>query len=217
MKRALTAKNNFMAACHRCHLLCRIPESMEESTATCPRCGTEIHQRTPGSVQRAWALVIAAVIFFIPANVLPISYATSFAGKHGDTIMSGVIYFIHSGSWSIAAVIFIASILVPVIKMMILIFLLVSVQMKWQWRPMDRTRLYRIIEAVGRWSMVDIFVITIMAALIQLGGLAKFTAGPAAIYFSAVVVLTILAAESFDPRLIWDHVEDDDDRSTEYI
>jgi paraquat-inducible protein A len=170
-----------------------------------------------GSIQRTWALVIAALILFIPANLLPISYASSFAGKQGDTIMSGVIYFIQSGSWAIAAVIFIASIFVPVLKILILIFLLVSVQMQWQWRPLDRTRLYRIIEAIGRWSMVDIFVITIMAALIQLGGLANFAAGPAAMYFAAVVVLTIFAAESFDPRLIWDPVEESDDRSTEYI
>lgn len=212
-----TAKNASMAACRRCHLLCRIPKTMDELTISCPRCNAEIHQRIPGSLQRTWALVIAALILFVPANILPISYASSFAGKQGDTIMSGVIYFIHSGSWYIALVIFVASIFVPILKMLILIFLLVSVQFGWQWRPLDRTRLYRIIEVIGRWSMVDIFVITIMAALIQLGGLANFTAGPAALYFAAVVVLTILAAGSFDPRLIWDNVEDEDDRETEYI
>jgi paraquat-inducible protein A len=97
---------------------------------------------------------------------------------------------------------------VPVLKIVILIFLLISVQWKWQWRPMDRTRLYRLIELIGRWSMVDIFVITIMAALIKLEGLANFKAGPATIFFAAVVVITILASMSFDPRLIWDNTED---------
>lgn len=212
---SITAKNASMATCHQCHMLSRIPKSNIEVAIICPRCGAEIHQRKPNSVHRTWALVIAAVIFFIPANVLPISYASSFAGKQGDTIMSGVIYFIQSGSWYIALVIFVASIVVPVLKIMILLFLLISVHFKSSWRPLDRTRLYRIIEAVGRWSMVDIFVITIMAALIQLGGLANFIAGPAALYFAAVVVLTILAAESFDPRLIWDYVEDGDDSDTE--
>ena len=125
--------------------------------------------------------------------------------------MSGVIYFLHHGSWHIALVIFVASILVPILKILILLFLLTSIQMKSTWRPLDRTRLYRIIEAVGRWSMVDIFVITVMAALIKLGGLGSFDAGPAAVYFAAVVVLTMFAAMGFDPRLIWDPVEETND------
>jgi paraquat-inducible protein A len=167
-----------------------------------------MHQRKPDSLARSWALVIAAIIFYIPANVLPISVTTALGSAEGDTIMSGVIYFIQSGSWPIALVIFVASIFVPVLKIMILIFLLVSVQVKSKWRPLDRTRLYRIIEVIGKWSMVDIFVITIMAALIKLGALADFEAGPAAVYFAAVVVLTIFAAMSFDPRLIWDSMEE---------
>ncbi len=203
-----TAKNSSMAACRRCHLLCRIPESGDRKIIDCPRCGAEINQRIPGSIQRTWALVIAALIFYIPANLLPISITSALGSSEGDTIMSGVIYFIQSGSWYIALVIFVASIFVPVLKILILFFLLVSVQLKIRWRPLERTRLYRIIEAIGRWSMVDIFVITIMAALIKLGGLADFEAGPAAAYFAAVVVLTILAAMSFDPRLIWDSMED---------
>lgn len=205
---SMTAKNTSMASCHRCHLLCHLPKSGKGVQLTCPRCGADIHQRLPGSVQRTWALVIAALILYIPANVLPISITSATGSAHGDTIISGVIYFFQSGSWPIGLVIFIASILVPVFKILILIFLLVSVQRKMQWRPLDRTRLYRMIEAVGRWSMVDIFVITIMAALIKLKGLANFEAGPAAVYFAAVVVITIFAAMSFDPRLIWDCVED---------
>ena len=122
--------------------------------------------------------------------------------------MSGVIYFIHSGSWEIALVIFTASIFVPFMKFMILIYLLVSVQFKSTWRPKDRTVLYRLTEAVGRWSMVDIYVVTILIALVKLGILANVEAGPAAIYFALVVVVTMVAAESFDPRLIWDVLEE---------
>lgn len=197
-----------MISCHCCHLVCQRPATKGDPEITCPRCGTRMHQRKPDSLARAWALVIAAIVFYIPANVMPISVTTALGTAEGDTIMSGVIYFIQSGSWPIALVIFVASIFVPILKMLILLFLLVSVQMKSKWRPMDRTRLYRIIEAIGRWSMVDIFVITIMAALIKMGALADFEAGPAAVYFAAVVVLTILAAMSFDPRLIWDSLED---------
>ena len=204
----LTAKQASMISCHCCHLICQMPETKRDPEIACPRCGTRMYQRKPDSLARAWALVIAAIVFYIPANVMPISVTTALGTAEGDTIMSGVIYFIQSGSWPIALVIFVASIFVPVLKMLILLFLLVSVQMKSKWRPMDRTRLYRIIETIGRWSMVDIFVITIMAALIKLGALADFAAGPGAVYFAAVVVLTILAAMSFDPRLIWDSLED---------
>lgn len=209
MEQPKTAKNLSMAGCHRCGLLVRLPRTAAEGVAGCPRCGATIHQRRPGSIQRTWALVITALILYIPANVLPISITGAMGSSHGDTILSGVIYFIQSGSWHIALVIFIASVLVPMMKILILVFLLVSVQWKWQWRPLDRTRLYRLIEMIGRWSMVDIFVIAIMAALIKLEGLADFKAGPATIYFAAVVVITILASMSFDPRLIWDNMEDE--------
>jgi paraquat-inducible protein A len=128
-----------------------------------------------------------------------------------DTIMSGVIYFIHSGMWPIALIIFVASILVPVLKLITLTFLLVTVQRKSTWRPKDRTRLYRITEAVGRWSMVDIFVVTILVALVNLGNLATIKAGPGAGFFAAVVVITMFAAMSFDPRLIWDAKESADE------
>jgi paraquat-inducible protein A len=146
-------------------------------------------------------------VFYIPANLLPITHTTSLGAVQSDTIMSGVIYFIHSGSWPIALIIFIASVFVPLLKLLILSFLLVSVQWSWRWRPVDRTRLYRITEAIGRWSMLDIFVVTIMVALVHLGALVQIEAGPGALFFAAVVVVTMLAAEAFDPRLIWDRVE----------
>jgi paraquat-inducible protein A len=121
--------------------------------------------------------------------------------------MSGVIYFMTTGMWPIALVIFIASILIPLSKLLILSYLLISVQRKSNWRPHDRTRLYRITEAVGRWSMLDIFVVAILVALVKLGALATIEAGPAAVFFAAVVVITMFAAMSFDPRLIWDEME----------
>jgi paraquat-inducible protein A len=143
--------------------------------------------------------------------VLPITLTTSLGTTQSDTIMSGVIYFITTGSWPIALVIFIASVVVPLAKLLILTFLLISLQRKSQWRPHDRTRLYRITEAIGRWSMLDIYVVTILVALVKLGALASIEAGPAAVFFAAMVVITIFAAMSFDPRLIWDSMEKNHD------
>lgn len=202
-----TASALGLTSCHACQLLVRLPRQHKDVRASCPRCGAPVHFRKANSLARTWALVIAAVIFYVPANVLPISIITTLGKSQGDTIMSGVIYFIHSGEWPIAAVIFTASIFVPVLKLIILTYLLLSVHFKSRWRPRERTQLYRIIEAVGRWSMVDIYVITIMTALVHVGALADFTVGPAAVYFASVVVLTMIAAMSFDPRLIWDAME----------
>lgn len=202
-----TARNASQISCHSCHLLCRINFSKVGESLVCPRCGSTLHQRKPNSLKRTWALVLAAVIFYIPANLLPVTVVISFGKAQADTIMSGVIYFVATGMWPIALVIFVASILVPMLKLSILIFLLISVRRKSTWRPKDRTRLYRITEAVGRWSMVDIYVVTILVALVNLGNLATIKAGPGAGFFAAVVVITIFAAMSFDPRLIWDAKE----------
>ena len=204
---SMTAASASLLSCHSCNLLSKTSGSHGHSHALCPRCGAPLHQRKTNSLTRTWALVIAAFIFYIPANVLPITLVTSLGKTQADTIMSGVIYFVQTGMWPIALVIFVASVAVPLIKLFVLSFLLISVQRKSRWRPEDRTRLYRIAEAVGRWSMVDIFVVTILVALVKLGGLATIDAGPAASYFAAVVVTTIFAAMSFDPRLIWDVME----------
>lgn len=206
-KSSLTALNASLISCHSCHLVCRIATASKGTFAVCPRCGTRLHARKPNSIARTWALIIAAFIFYIPANVLPITRVISFGKAQSDTIMSGVIYFVQSGSWHIALVIFVASIFVPLMKLFLLTFLLISVQTKSRWRPKDRTRLYRITEAVGRWSMVDIYVVTILVALVKLGSLATIQAGPGAIFFAGVVIITMFAAMSFDPRLIWDTQE----------
>lgn len=203
-----SAKQLGLVSCNDCHLLSRWTQLSPRQVALCPRCGGELHQRKPYSIARTWALLIAAITFYIPANILPMTIASGLGHEQSDTIMSGVIYFIQSGSWEIALVIFTASIFVPFMKFTILIYLLLSVQFKSIRRAKDRTVLYRITEAVGRWSMVDVYVVTILVALVKLGALADIEAGPAAIYFASVVVITMIAAESFDPRLIWDVMED---------
>ena len=197
-----------LVSCHACHLLSRKPKAPAHGVAYCPRCGEELHQRKPNSLMRTWALVIAAMVFYIPANVLPMTITSALGTVQADTIMSGVIYFMQHGSWEIALIIFTASVFVPFLKFIILIYLLLSVQFKWVKQPKDLTRLYRFTEAIGRWSMLDIYVVTILVALVKLGFLADIEAGPAALYFALVVVTTMIAAESFDPRLIWDVVEE---------
>jgi len=199
-----------MISCGSCHLLCRTPPAVA-GRAVCPRCGARLHRRKPNSIARTWALVLTSFVLYIPANLLPVMTVVSFGKKQSDTIMSGVIYFITSGSWYLALIIFVASVVVPLMKLLILTYLLISVHNKSRWRPQDRTRLYRITEVVGRWSMVDIYVVTIMVALVRIGSLATIEAGPGAIAFAAVVVITMFAAISFDPRLIWDAMEAPDD------
>lgn len=203
-----SALRHGLVSCHDCRLLVKA-ESLPPGQPRCPRCGAVLHARKPDSIARAWAFLLAAVIMYIPANILPMTVTSALGSVQPDTIMSGVIYFIHSGSWEIAVVIFIASIFVPMVKLAILVFLLLSVQLRWRWRPRDRTVLYRLTELVGRWSMVDVYVVTILVALVKLGAVASIEAGPAAVFFACVVVLTMLAAESFDPRIIWDVIEED--------
>lgn len=204
---AKTATAAGLVGCHSCNLLSKVNLTKKHAQATCPRCGATLHARKQNSVARTWALVIAAYICYIPANLLPMTAVTSLGKTQEDTIMSGVIYFLLHGEWPIGLVIFVASVVVPVAKLFTLTYLLISVQRKSQWRPQERARLYRMTEAVGRWSMTDIYVVTILVALVQLGNLATIQAGVGAIFFGAVVIITIVAAMSFDPRQIWDNME----------
>ncbi|HYQ91116.1 MAG TPA: paraquat-inducible protein A [Candidatus Competibacteraceae bacterium] len=166
-----------------------------------------MYRRKPDSVARTWALTLTAAILYIPANVFPVMTVVSMGRKEPDTILSGVEALIAADMWPIALLVFFASITVPMLKLISLTYLLLSVQRKSRWRPRDRTVLYRITEAVGRWSMIDIFMISILVALVRLGNIATFEASPGAIAFAAVVVITMFAAMSFDPRLIWDVVD----------
>lgn len=153
-------------------------------------------------------MLLAAAILYIPANTLPMMYTDSLSGDTQDTIMSGVLYFWDTGAPALAVIIFVASIVVPVLKLVALSLLAYTAQRGSRWRPHQRTVLYRMVEFIGRWSMLDIFVITLTVALVRFNSMAVMTPGPGALAFCAVVVLTILAALEFDPRLIWDHEEE---------
>lgn len=204
-KSEITATSQGLLTCHACGQLSRPAPGVHE--ALCSRCGAHLHVRKPDSIARTWAFLIASMICYIPANLLPVMDTGSLFGSQKDTIMSGVVYLWTSGSWPLALLIFFASITVPGLKMVALIFLLLSVQFRSAWRPKGRTRLYRVVEFVGRWSMLDIFVIGILVALVQFQALATIRPAPGVLAFGAVVVLTMFAALSFDPRLIWDNME----------
>ena len=204
--RVTSKKGTTLVGCQYCSLLCSQPISGNHYI--CPRCQAPLHIRKANSIHRTWALVIAAGILYFPANIFPVTLTSTLGHEQADTILSGVIYFLFSGSWHITLIIFAASIIIPLMKLTILVYLLISVHKKSTWKPEDRTRLYRITEAVGRWSMVDVYVVTILVSLVQLGPLGNIVAGPGVIYFSGVVVITMLAAQSFDPRLIWDAMEE---------
>jgi paraquat-inducible protein A len=195
-----TAAGAGFAQCRACGLL----QPLAHEHAHCARCHAALHLRRPNSLARTWAFLIAAAILYIPANLLPIMRTDTIFGSQDSTIMSGVVYFWTSGEWSLAIVVFVASILVPMLKLSVLVILLLTTQFRSHWRPLQRTRLFRIVERIGRWSMLDIFVVTLTAALVQFRSLAVITAGPGALAFGAVVVLTMIASMQFDPRLIWD-------------
>jgi paraquat-inducible protein A len=185
-----------------------MPVGLAKGDAICPRCEAHIHSRKPNSLSRTWALLIAAYILYIPANLLPVMTVISFGKGEADTILSGVKELIHAGMLPIALVVFFASIVVPVTKLVVLTYLLLSVKYKSRWRPRERTVLYRITEVVGRWSMIDIFMISILIALVKLEAVATIEPGMGAISFAAVVIITMFAAMGFDPRLIWDTMEE---------
>jgi paraquat-inducible protein A len=197
----LQAVHTGRATCTTCGML-----GSPASGPSCKRCGTLLHFRKPNSIQRTWAYLIAAYVLYLPANLLPITVTRSIFGTQQDTILSGVVYLWHSGSWPIALVVFVASIVVPLLKLFSLTLLVVSVQRRWRWDPLRRTKLYRFLEVIGRWSMLDVYVVTILVALVQAESLATISPGSGVLAFAAVVVLSMLATMAFEPRLIWDPV-----------
>ncbi|MBF0138139.1 MAG: PqiA/YebS family transporter subunit [Magnetococcus sp. DMHC-1] len=169
----------------------------------CRRCGLHPGHDKPDSLNRTWAWVITAAILYIPANLLPIMTVIRVGQKQSDTILSGVAHLANSGMWLLALVVFVASILVPILKLLILTGLLLSIHRRQNKHRRQRTHIYRWIELIGRWSMIDIFMISILVAIVDLGEIATIHPGPGAVFFAAVVVVTMLAAEAFDPRLLW--------------
>lgn len=204
MTAALTAAQAGLVSCEACSLLTRPAHA--DHAGHCPRCGAELESRRPRSIETTWALVIAAAICYIPANALPVLNTTTLGTSEPDTILGGVVFLYTSGSWPLALIVLIASVMVPLGKLVALAYLLVSVQRGVRGGARERTRLYRIVEFVGRWSMLDVFVDTFTVALVQLQPLMSVEPGPGVLFFAAVVVLTMIAAETFDPRLIWDSI-----------
>ncbi|MCG1046229.1 paraquat-inducible protein A [Mycetohabitans rhizoxinica] len=200
-----SARRAGLVTCHACGLVSPLVRTGQRQC--CARCGATLHVRKPDSIARTYAFLIAAAIMYVPANLLPVMHTSSLLGSQDDTIMSGVVYFWTSGDWPLAVIVFVASILVPMLKLAVLTLLTVTAQIGSRWRPLQRTRLYRGVEAIGRWSMLDIFVITLTVALVRFHSLAEITAGPGAVAFGVVVVLTMIASMQFDPRLIWDNIE----------
>jgi paraquat-inducible protein A len=186
--------------CDTCGLVSRAYPGMP-----CTRCGFRLNDRKPGSIQRSWAFSIAALVLYVPANTYPVLTVVRIGAGQPSTILGGVRELIEVGMWPLAALVFFASIAVPVLKLVGLGILLISTHTGTGRALHDRTVLYRIVDAIGRWSMIDIFMESILVALVQFGQLASVYPGPGAIAFASVVILTMLAAHSFDPRLMWDN------------
>lgn len=198
-----------LVQCASCDRISRVPRLPDGAMARCPRCRAVLSRRKTNSLARTWALVISAVICYVPANVLPVMVVSGPGGREADTILSGVQAMFEAGWYAIGVLIFFASITIPVLKLLVLTGLLVSVHRRSRWRPRDRTRLYRTVEIIGRWSMLDMFVVSLTVALVQLGVVAEVEPAIGASFFAAVVILTMFAASSFDPRLIWDAMEEE--------
>ena len=206
MSKVYRAKDLGLLSCHVCGMVSRLPGS--EEGLRCPRCHSVLHSRIPHSLARTWALLITAMILYIPANLLPMMETTYLGETTTDTIISGVLLFIEEGDWLVAGIIFGASIMIPILKMASLLYLLISVHKRCVVRKRHRALLYRITELIGRWSMVDVFVVGLLTALVHMGMVSNIYPGMGVLAFAAVVVMTMLAALSFDSRLIWDFTND---------
>lgn len=192
-----TAAGHGLALCHACGRVAALEERH------CVRCDARLHLRKPHSLQRTWALTIGALLLYLPANLLPVlRVQSSVKGDQQSTILSGVIQFWQEADYPVALIIFTASIMIPVLKIISIVWLCFAAGHGRN--PRATTRLYRLTEFIGRWSMVDVFVVAILVGVVQLGSVMSIQPGAGAIAFAGVVILTMLAAVSFDPRLIWD-------------
>ncbi len=201
----LTGKEAGLMLCPDCHKIIPIPsEKREQPEADCPRCGATVHLRTPDSLSYTWALVITALVLNFPANMLPIMEVDYLGAREASTIMDGIIYFFKEGSYGIGTVILTASILVPCFKIVGIILILLSIKFRWKSWLRHKTIMFRFIEFVGRWSMLDIFVIALLSVLVNFGFFSTIEPAPAATYFCGVVISTMLAAITFDTRFIWE-------------
>lgn len=184
-----------------CHVCTQVNDGERQ---ICHCCGSELHSRIPDSTNRCWALTITATLLLIPSNILPMMTIQSFGQGQPDTILSGTLSLFQHGLYPIAVIVFLASIMVPILKIVGLFILLISLHRKNVGSFRARMRLFRVIEFFGKWSMLDVFVVCLLVALVNLGGIANVIPGTGATAFCAMVILTMLAANSFDTRLIWD-------------
>ena len=197
-----TAAARGLARCHSCGRVEAVDSRL------CPVCATPLHLRKPASLERTVALTLGAALLYIPANLLPVLYIEStLKGSQQNTILSGVIQFWQDGDYPVALIIFTASVVIPILKVLAIVTLCIAV--RFGRSPRAMTRLYRLTEYIGRWSMVDVFVVSILVGVVQLGSVLRIDPGHGALAFAGVVVLTMLAAHSFDPRLIWDATASD--------
>ena len=200
-----------LTGCHVCGQVQALPgDESPETLHHCVRCNAVVHVRKPNHVARTWALVLAAVVCYIPANLLPVMRIDSLLGGSDHTILGGVIELWQTGGKDIAVIVFIASVVVPMFKLIALIGLLIGVQRGSTENLRTKTRLYEMVEFIGQWSMLDVFVVILLAALANFHGLMQIAAGSGAAAFGAVVIFTMLAAMSFDPRRSWDLADNDD-------
>jgi len=205
------AMQSGLALCRHCGLLSKLTAMHE--TGYCPRCGAALAFRRRNVIQRTWALIIAAAICYIPANIFPVMTSITLVGAEKDTIIDGVILLYTTGSWPLALVVLIASVMIPMAKLFALAYLLVTVQRRSLKSNRERVQLYRLVEFIGRWSMLDVFVISFVVALVQIKPLMAAEPQAGVVFFAAVVVLTIFAAQSFDTRLIWDSADTMENRN----
>lgn len=206
-KKIVTAGDAGLVACTRC------ARAWPLETEVCGRCGAKLVSRDVHSLQRVWALWLVGLMCYVPANLYPMLRTQQLFQVDESTIIGGAVELAQYGSFGIAAIILIASVVIPLGKFWAIAFLALSVREKGGYASRHRLLMYEVVEYIGRWSMIDIFVVAILSALVQLQGLASITPGPAAFFFALSVIFTMLSAQSFDPRMIWDAQADTDEAS----
>lgn len=197
----LTARAAGLAGCRTCGKVA------PADVPVCPRCGSALASRTPLSLQRVLAWLAVGLLCYLPANLLPMLRTRTFGRETDSTIVGGVIELLHHGAWDIALVVFVASVVIPISKFVVILYLVASIRHGTRLSVEARVRLYEVVEFIGRWSMIDVFVVAILTALVQLGFLASINPGTAAVFFALSVAFTMLSAQALDPRLIWDTAE----------
>jgi paraquat-inducible protein A len=198
---SVTARDAGLVACRRCTRVWPL------GTETCARCGSRLQSRDTRSISRVWAWWLAGVMAYIPANVWPMLETRTLVFSQEDTIISGAIELLLDGNVGISIIILVASVGIPLAKFAAIAFLALSVRGGSRVRAGLRMRLYEVVEYIGRWSMIDVFVVAILASLVQLDVVASIDPGPASLAFAMSVIFTMLSAQAFDPRLIWDSIE----------